>query len=180
MNPSLLAADRPTAPLPYSASAPADSLRPAAATKLERAATFVLRYSLVLIIGWIGLFKFTPTEAEAIKPLFANSPFFAWQYDVMSVRTVSNLLGVVEVLVALLIALRPVAPRLSFFGSLAAIGMFLTTITFLFSTPGVFVVVDGLWVPSGLGSFLIKDLTLLGAALYTAAEARRALRQRLG
>lgn len=174
MNNSLFV-DHPTTPLPYSA-----STRPLAAahpsSTLERAATVVLRYSLVLIIGWIGLYKFTPTEAEAIKPLFANSPLFAWQYDVLSGQAVSNLLGTVELLVALLIALRPVAPRLSYFGSLAAIGMFLTTITFLFTTPGVFVVVDGLWVPSGLGSFLLKDLTLLGAALYTAAEARRALR----
>jgi uncharacterized membrane protein YkgB len=52
--------------------------------------------------------------------------------------------------------------------------MFAVTVSFLFTTPGSFTVVDGLWVPGGAGGFLIKDLTLLGAALYTAAEARRA------
>lgn len=175
MNNSLLV-DHPTTPLPYSA-----STRPAASaaylpSTLERTGTVVLRYSLVLILAWIGLFKFTPTEAEAIKPLFVNSPLFAWIYDVLSVRVVSNLVGGAEILVAILIALRPVAPRLSYFGSLGAVVIFLTTVSFLFTTPGAFAVVDGLWVPGGTGSFLIKDLTLLGAALYTAAEARRALR----
>ena len=176
---SSLVADRSADPLPYSASAltSADTFHPAATpSTLERTSTVVLRYSLVLILAWIGLFKFTPTEAAAIKPLFTNSPLFAWIYEVLSVRAVSNLVGGTEMLVALLMALRLVSPRLSYFGSLGAIVIFLTTVSFLFTTPGAFAVVDGLWVPGGSGSFLIKDLTLLGAALYTAAEARRAVR----
>lgn len=143
-------------------------------TALERASTLVLRYSLVLIVLWFGVFKFTPTEAAAIKPLFDHSPLFAWLHNVLSVQAVSNLVGTFEILAALLMALRPVAPRLSYVGSLAAVLMFVVTISFLFTTPGSFAVVDGLWVPGGAGGFLIKDLTLLGAALYTAAEARRA------
>lgn len=144
------------------------------APALDRAGTWVLRYSLVLIVLWFGVFKFTPTEANAIKPLFTNSPLFAWLYEVLSVRAVSNLVGTAEILIALLIALRPVAPRLSFVGSLGAVGIFAVTVSFLFTTPGAFALVDGLWVPGGAGGFIIKDLTLLGAALYTAAEARRA------
>lgn len=144
-------------------------------TVLERTGTLVLRYSLVLIVLWFGLFKFTPTEAAAIQPLFAHSPLFSWLYSVLSVRSVSNLVGAVEVLTALLIAVRPISPRLSFIGSLGAVIMFAVTVSFLFTTPSSFEVVDGLWVPGGAGSFLIKDLTLLGAALYTAAEARRAI-----
>jgi uncharacterized membrane protein YkgB len=136
--------------------------------------TLVLRYSLVLIVLWFGVFKFTPTEAAAIKPLFTNSPLFAWLYAVLSVQAVSNLVGGAEILIALLIAVRPLAPRLSYVGSLGAVLMFAVTVSFLFTTPGSFDVVDGLWVPGGAGGFLIKDLTLLGAALYTAAEARRA------
>lgn len=143
-------------------------------TALEHAGTLVLRYSLVVIILWFGVFKFTPTEAAAIQPLFTHSPLFAWLYDVLSVRAVSNLVGAVEILTALLIAARPLAPRLSYVGSLGAILMFAVTVSFLFTTPGSLAVVDGLWVPAGAGGFLLKDLTLLGAALYTAAEARRA------
>ena len=46
-------------------------------------------------------------------------------------------------------------------GSLAAGGMFLVTLSFLFNTPNV-----GESAP-----FLLKDLTLLGAAVWTAGEA---------
>lgn len=146
---------------------------------LDRAGTLVLRYSLVLILLWFGVFKFTPTEARAIQPLFTHSPLFAWLYDVLSVRAVSNLVGMAEILIALLIALRPVAPRFSFLGSLGAVAVFVVTVSFLFTTPGAFALVDGLWVPGGAGGFIIKDLSLLGAALYTAAEARRACPQLL-
>lgn len=175
MKDSLLV-DRAPAPLLYPAAA--QPLAPTAypPSALERAGTFVLRYSLVLILGWIGLFKFTPTEATGIQPLFAHSPLFAWVYSVLSVRAVSDLVGATEILVAVLLAVRPVAPRLSYFGSLGAVVIFLTTVSFLFTTPGAFAVIDGLWVPGGTGAFLIKDLTLLGASLYTAAEARRAWR----
>ena len=163
---------------PVAISAPLNRIpiRPAAPepTVLERAGTLVLRYSLVLILLWFGIFKFTPTEAAGIQPLFAHSPLFSWLYDVLSVRAVSNLVGTVEILAALLIAVRPLAPRLSYIGSLVAVLMFVVTLSFLFTTPGSFEVVDGLWVPGGAGGFLLKDLTLLGAALSTAAEARRA------
>ncbi|WP_426059035.1 DUF417 family protein [Hymenobacter sp. B1770] len=169
MKESLLV-DQPTTPLPYLA--PAQTLP--TASPLARVGVFLLRYSLVLVLAWIGLFKFTPTEAAAIQPLFTHSPLFAWLYEVLSVRTVSNLVGSTEILVAGLMALRPVVPRLSYFGSLGAVVIFLTTVSFLFTTPGAFAVVDGLWVPGDTGSFLIKDLTLLGAACYTAAEARGA------
>ncbi|MBC8084874.1 MAG: DUF417 family protein [Hymenobacter sp.] len=169
MNITLLATPRP-------ASGQLPPLLPAAApTPLERAGTLVLRYSLVLLVLWFGIFKFTPTEAAAIQPLFAHSPPFAWLYDVLSVRAVSNLVGTAEILIVLLIASRPWSPRLSYVGSLGAVVMFLTTLSFLLTTPGSFAVVDGLWVPGGTGGFLIKDFTLLGAALFTAAEARRAI-----
>jgi len=49
--------------------------------------------------------------------------------------------------------------------------MFLTTLSFLATTPGSWGRIDGLLVPTGAGVFLIKDLLLLGAALWTAAEA---------
>src|SRR5437879_12261661 len=34
----------------------------------------VLRYGLVLVVGWIGLVKFTGYEANGIQPLVAHSP----------------------------------------------------------------------------------------------------------
>ena len=61
----------------------------------------------------------------------------------MSVRGFSAVLGVVEVAIALLIAARPFWPRASALGSALAVGMFLTTLSFLVTTPGVWEPSDG-------------------------------------
>jgi reactive chlorine resistance protein C len=92
------------------------------------------------------------------------------------VAGVSRLIGVAELTIAGLILCRPWSPRLSAFGSAGAIGMFLVTVSFLFSTPGLWQWVDGYPAPSEGAGFLMKDLFLLGAAIVTAGEARRASR----
>jgi len=147
---------------------------------LRRAATVVLRYSLVAIIAWFGAFKFTPTEAQAIQPLIGNSPLLSWLYAFLDVAETSRLIGTTELLIAGLIAARPLAPSLSAAGSLAAVGMFLTTLSFLVTTPGAWAQVDGFLVPSESGAFLVKDLFLLGAALWAASEAMEAAGARRG
>jgi uncharacterized membrane protein YkgB len=63
-------------------------------------------------------------------------------------------------------------PIASALGSALGALTFLTTVTFLLSTPGV-------WDPGfpalGMtGAFLIKDIVLLGACVFTAGEALRA------
>jgi len=103
---------------------------------LESAGAIVSRYGLVVILLLIGILKFTPAEADGIQPLVAHSPFMSWMYLVVSKQGVSNFIGVVELLIALLLALRPISPRASFIGSLGAITTFLLTTSFLFSTPG--------------------------------------------
>ena len=95
----------------------------------------------MVVIAWIGLMKFTAYEAEGISPFIANSPLMRWVYGLMSVRGLSAALGVVEVAIAILIAARPLAPQISAIGSALAVGMFLTTLSFLITTPGV-------WEPS--------------------------------
>ena len=149
-----------------------------AAAILLRSSSIVLRYGLVLLVLWFGLFKFTPTEAQAIQPLVANSPILSWLYAVTDVRGASRLIGIAEIAIALLIAARPFASRASALGSLGATTMFLITLSFLATTPGSWGRVDGFLVPMGAGSFLIKDLLLLGAALWSAGEALTAARPR--
>ena len=46
----------------------------------------IVRYSLVLVLVWIGAMKFTAYEAGAIQPLVANSPLMSWLYAVLSVQ----------------------------------------------------------------------------------------------
>ena len=124
--------------------------------------------------------KFTGYEAEGIRPFVANSPLMSWVYGPLSVRGFSALLGVVEVAIALLIAARPFSPRVSALGSALAVGMFLTTLSFLVTTPGVWPSSAGGFpaLSGSPGQFLIKDLALLGIALWSLGEAWQASRRR--
>lgn len=142
---------------------------------LENIGAKVIRYGLVAVLLWVGMLKFTAYEAEGIQGLVANSPFLSWAYSVMSVRAFAAVLGVIEITLGILIALRAIAPRLSGYGSIGAILMFLTTMTFVLSTPGVWQPGYGFPFPSPMpGQFLLKDLLFLGAAVWTAGEALRA------
>ena len=145
---------------------------------LQAVSTHLTRYSLVLVFVWIGGMKFTNYEAEGIRPFVENSPLMSWLYQIFSVTQFSAILGVAEIAVGLMIATRPVWPRLSAYSSLAAAAMFVGTLSFIVTTPG--------WEPSlGFpalsvpGQFLLKDSVLLGASLWTAAEALQAALRRI-
>src|SRR5260370_21913666 len=96
-----------------------------------------------------------------------------WLYRIFSLQTVSNLIGAIEIAVAALIALRPLLAKLSFIGSIGAIITFMLTVSFLFSTPGAFQFSHGFPLLGDAGQFLIKDLDLLGASIWTAAEVQK-------
>ena len=145
-------------------------------SRVEAVGHELARYGLVVVVGWIGFMKFTAYEAEGIRLYVANSPLMSWVYGTMSIRGFSAVLGVVEVTVALLVAARPLSPRACALGSALAVGMFLTTLSFLATTPGV-------WEPSAggfpalsgkPGQFLIKDLALLGISLWSLGESWKA------
>ena len=140
--------------------------------RLQFIGMHVTRYGLVLVLLWIGGMKFPAYEAEGIRPLVANSPLMGWVYNLMSVTAFSSLLGVVEIAIGVLIALRPVWPAGSALGSGLAVGMFLTTLSFLVTTPGWEPSLGGFPAVSAMpGQFVLKDIVLLGAALWTAGEA---------
>jgi len=144
-------------------------------TVATRVGGAMARYGLVVVIGWIGLLKFTSYEAQGIQPLVANSPFMSWVYEVFSVTTFSTLLGVLEVGAAVLLAVKPWWPKISAVGSVIAVGLFLATISFLFTTPGIGEeTAGGFPLLSMTGEFLIKDVALLGIAVWTLADALRA------
>jgi reactive chlorine resistance protein C len=96
----------------------------------------VLRYGLVFLLVVIGSMKFFAFEAKGIQPLVAHSPFLSWMYQILSVQWASNFFGFFEITTGILIALRRFSPRASAIGSLAGIVIFLTTLSFLFTTPG--------------------------------------------
>src|SRR5258708_8251463 len=132
------------------------------------AGQFVIRYGLVVVVAWIGALKYFPYEAAAIQPLIAHSPLLSWLYGIFNVRTLGYALGSAEITAALLIALRPLWPRMSAVGSLFPALLFCSTISFPFTTPGV--TTGGFGLLSGLpGQFLIKDILLLLSPLWPLA-----------
>jgi reactive chlorine resistance protein C len=83
----------------------------------------------------------------------------------MSVGAASAVIGVLELVFAALMIVPRWLPRLSFYGSIGAVITFLTTLSFLITTPGLFAS-QGL-----MAGFLMKDSVLLGASLFTASDA---------
>jgi uncharacterized membrane protein YkgB len=125
----------------------------------------ILRYGMVALLLMWGAAKFTAAEANAIRTLVEHSPLLSWMYPLFGVQATSNLCGVFEVGVGILIATRRWFPRVSGYASLVASTMFVVTLSFLVTTPDVF-------LPSSpWGGFLMKDIMFLGAALLTGAEA---------
>jgi len=135
---------------------------PRRAQRLQTLGAGILRYGLTFLLLLFGTFKFFRFEAEAIQPLLTHSPFLAWLPATLGVRGSSALIGVVELTAALGIAAGPWLPRLGTIAGLIATATFLTTLSFLVTTPGV------LAPGSDAGGFILKDLVLLGAAVHAA------------
>ncbi len=140
--------------------------------RIERLAFIFLRYGLVVAIGWIAAMKGTEYEAKGIQPLIAHSPFLSWGYSIWTVHHFTMIIGAVELTIATLIALRLWFPKASAIGSAGAVMMFLTTLSFILTTPGWEPSLGGFPALSGdVGEFLIKDFVLLGASLWTLSDA---------
>jgi uncharacterized membrane protein YkgB len=142
---------------------------------IEDVGKAIVRWGLVVVLAWIGGMKFTAYEAMGIQPLVAHSPFISWMYDFLSIRSFSAMLGCIEIVTAALIGLRYVSAKASAGGSLLAIGLFATTLSMLFTTPG--------WEPTlGFpalsampGQFLLKDIVLFGASVWSLGESLKAI-----
>ena len=123
--------------------------------------------ALPIVFVWFGAMKFTAYEAGAIEGLIANSPFIAFMLSVLGKQGASNLIGVVEIAIAVLIALRFVNPRLAALGATGAVATFVLTFSFFFTTPGVFLAdIAGPAISVLPGQFLLKDLALLAASFW--------------
>jgi uncharacterized membrane protein YkgB len=140
---------------------------------VQTVGALTLRLGLALNLLVIGRLKFENYEVENIRPLIASSPPFARLAATLGERRLARLIGMTEIVIGSLIAAKPLAPKASALGSLAAVGMFTSTLSFLVTTPEA-------WQETGMdpklslaGQFLLKDVVLLGASLLTAAESLR-------
>jgi uncharacterized membrane protein YkgB len=141
----------------------------------------ILRWVMVLIFISFGIQKFTPESAQGIAFYISNSPFVSWLSN-FGIRGEANLLGIIELTTAALLAAGAFIPILSALGSLMGIGTFAITWSFFFSTPGVVkwsVSTDPIaW--NLAGEFLYKDVVLLCVCivLFLASLPKRVVRLR--
>lgn len=146
------------------------------AADLSRVGFYVTLYALVLVFGWIGAMKFTAYEAGAIQGLVASSPLLSWLYGIFDQRGAANLIGVIEIATAALLAVRPWSAIAGAAGAFLALATTAVTLTFLLTAPGWEASLGGFPALSVVpGQFLVKDAVLFGAALWILGDAWRAL-----
>jgi uncharacterized membrane protein YkgB len=122
----------------------------------------ILRWVMVVIFVSFGMQKFTPQSAQGIAQFIVNSPFVSW-LQVFGLRGEAYVLGVVELVIAALLAAGAFSPILSAAGAAMGVVTFAVTWSFFFTTPGVVT-----WSLSTdpmawnlTGEFLFKDIVLL-------------------
>jgi len=126
----------------------------------------VCSVGLIVMLLWAGSFKMTGPGAEAITPLVSNSPFIGWHFKVFGPIIGSDIIGLTEIIAALLIITGYFQPKAGIVGGLITTFMFLTTSSMFITTPGTVIAVPGMRYMSFLGLFLFKDVISLGVSLY--------------
>ncbi|WP_046005175.1 DUF417 family protein [Pseudoalteromonas rubra] len=123
----------------------------------ERTHALMNYIPVAIVLFWIGGMKFLELEAKAIVPLVETSPFMSWLYTLFSVQTASDLIGIYDLVFAILLGVGIwLRKRYIVLLGIAATGaVFIMTQTFLFSAQGGFA--DTTLI-DGLGLFIIKDL----------------------
>lgn len=163
----------------------------------------LLRVAILIIFVWIGGLKFWNYEAEGIVPFVANSPFMNFFYNnpapeykeyklkegefneakynwhkENNTYGFSHGLGILIMSIGILVFLGMFWPKIGLAGALLAIIMTIGTLSFLVTTPEV-------WVPdlgsgehgfpllSGAGRLVIKDTAILAGAIVLLSESAR-------
>ncbi|WP_045493130.1 DUF417 family protein [Vibrio hyugaensis] len=119
-------------------------------------------FGVALVLIWLGIYKFTPTEAKLIEPLVVNHPAMSWLYGIISVQAVSNIIGLTEIIVALGLLIGLKKPTVSYWSGIAASVIFLATLSFLVTTPNTWKVSDGVLIAN---FFLVKDILFLAISI---------------
>jgi uncharacterized membrane protein YkgB len=126
----------------------------------------VTSIGMIVMLLWAGPYKMTAPGAEGIIPLVSNSPLISWHFKLFGPYIGSDIIGLTEIIGALLIAAGYFRPKAGVVGGLITTVMFFTTSTMLLSTPGATISVHGIRYMSFLGLFLYKDVISLGVSFY--------------
>jgi reactive chlorine resistance protein C len=140
---------------------------------IQSAGRIVALAGVVLPLVLIGGLKFTQFEIDALKPLVGSAPWLSWMYAAFGEAGTSYLLGVVEITTALLLIASVRFSRAGVVGGGLGTLIFLTTTSLLFAVPIWEPAAGGFPALNGAGSFLIKDVALLGVSLVVLGESMK-------
>lgn len=170
------------------------------------------RISIFIVMAWIGGLKVYQYEADGIVPFVANSPLMSFfyakeapeyaEYKNPEGKTVQKHidwheenrtylfaygLGAVIIVIGILTLLGIWYAKIGMIGGLLTFGMSIVTLSFLITTPEVYVPNLGGDFPtprhgfpylSGAGRLVLKDVIMLAAGLLCASEsAQRIVRK---
>jgi uncharacterized membrane protein YkgB len=124
---------------------------------------------LTVMLLWAGSYKMTAPGAEGIVPLVSNSPLISWQFKLFGPYIGADLIGLTEIIAAVLITAGYLRPKAGILGGFIASIMFFITSTMIITTPGAIISVPGIHgmrYMSFLGLFLFKDVISLGVSFY--------------
>lgn len=175
------------------------------AARAQRFGLGLIRVAILVIFVWIGGLKFWNYEAEGIVPFVANSPFMSFFYNEKAPEYkqykmpegaydeakhawhernntygFSHGLGILIMSIGILTFLGFFSRRVGLVGEVLVILMTLGTLSFLVTTPEV-------WVPdlgsgeagfpllSGAGRLVIKDLAIIAGAVVLLSDTARKL-----
>ena len=133
---------------------------------------------VILPLFLIGILKFTAIEVEVLKPLVNGTPWLAWLYSVFGETGTSTLLGVVEVFTAALLLASPWSPRAGVLGGALGAATFAVTSSTMLALSIWEAGSGGFPFLDALGSFLIKDIAMLGVSVVVLGESLARLRAR--
>ena len=177
------------------------------AASSQKLAINLIRVAILIIFVWIGGLKFWNYEAEGIVPFVANSPFMSFFYnkpapeykeyklkegefneskhkwhEENNTYGFSHGLGILIMSIGILTYLGIFFPKIGLIGASLAIIMTIGTLSFLVTTPEV-------WVPnlgsgeygfpllSGAGRLVIKDTAIIAGALVVLSDSAKRILQ---
>ena len=130
--------------------------------KIENLGYTIGVIATVTVLLWIGIFKFTPGEAAAIKNYVSHSFLMNWMYSIFSAQQVSNIIGVFEIITRISLIASFWNQRIGLIAGILTLIIFITTLSFLITTPGIWRIIEGVPVTD---FFVFKDLAFLAIAL---------------
>lgn len=164
----------------------------------------MVRIAIFIVMVWIGGLKGFQYEADGIVPFVANSPVMSFFYTAKAPEykdfknpegktVIKNInwhkangtyifsygLGSVIIAIGILVFLGIWWPRVGLLGGILTIGMSFVTLSFLLTTPEVYVPNLGGDFPtphhgfpylSGAGRLVLKDLIMLAAGFVIASD----------